>query len=79
MTLYLGKKQGNELVYAGKVGSRFSQKTSMSVRKQSLSTEGELFYFFLGAGPVFGGLLAPSGGDLQAAETRFFTTVTAPS
>jgi hypothetical protein len=30
-------------------------------------------YFFLGAGPVFGGLLAPSGGDLQAAETRFFT------
>jgi hypothetical protein len=41
--------------------------------------EGELFYFFLGAGPVFGGLLAPSVGDLQAAETRFFTTVTAPS
>jgi superfamily I DNA/RNA helicase len=36
-------------------------------------------YFFLGAGPVFGGMLAPSGGDLQAAETRFFTTVTAPS
>jgi hypothetical protein len=43
LTLYLGKKQGNELVYAGKVGSRFSQKTSMSVRKQGLSTEGELF------------------------------------
>ena len=43
MTLFLGKKEGKELVYAGKVGSRFSQKTSMSVRKQSLSTEGELF------------------------------------
>jgi hypothetical protein len=43
LTLYLGKKEGKELVYAGKIGSRFSQKTSMSVRKQSLSTEGELF------------------------------------
>ncbi len=31
--LYLGKKEGKELVYAGKVGSGFSQKTSMSVRK----------------------------------------------
>jgi len=32
--LYLGRKEGKELVYAGKVGSGFSQKTSMSVRKQ---------------------------------------------
>ena len=32
--LYLGKKEGKELVYAGKVGSGFSQKTSMSVRKK---------------------------------------------
>jgi hypothetical protein len=36
-------------------------------------------YFFFGTGPVFGELLAPSGGHLQAAETRFFTAVTAPS
>ena len=32
--LYLGKQEGKELVYAGKVGSGFSQKTSMSVRKK---------------------------------------------
>ena len=32
--LYLGRKEGKELVYAGKVGSGFSHKTSMSVRKK---------------------------------------------
>jgi bifunctional non-homologous end joining protein LigD len=32
--LYLGKHEGKELVYAGKVGSGFSHKTSMSVRKK---------------------------------------------
>jgi bifunctional non-homologous end joining protein LigD len=32
--LYLGKREGRELLYAGKVGSGFSQKTSMSVRKK---------------------------------------------
>jgi bifunctional non-homologous end joining protein LigD len=32
--LYLGKREGRELIYAGKVGSGFSHKTSMSVRKK---------------------------------------------
>jgi bifunctional non-homologous end joining protein LigD len=32
--LYLGRKEGKELVYAGKVGSGFSHKTSMSVRRK---------------------------------------------
>jgi bifunctional non-homologous end joining protein LigD len=32
--LYLGKREGRELIYAGKVGSGFSQKASMSVRKK---------------------------------------------
>jgi bifunctional non-homologous end joining protein LigD len=32
--LYLGKREGKELVYAGKVGSGFSHKTSMSVRRK---------------------------------------------
>lgn len=32
--LYLGRQDGKELVYAGKVGSGFSQKTSMAVRKK---------------------------------------------
>jgi bifunctional non-homologous end joining protein LigD len=32
--LYLGKQEGKELVYAGKVGSGFSHKTSMAVRKK---------------------------------------------
>jgi bifunctional non-homologous end joining protein LigD len=32
--LYLGKREGRERIYAGKVGSGFSQKTSMSVRKK---------------------------------------------
>lgn len=32
--LYLGRQDGKELVYAGKVGSGFSQKTSMSVRRK---------------------------------------------
>ena len=32
--LYLGKQEGKELVYAGKVGSGFSHKTSMSVRRK---------------------------------------------
>jgi bifunctional non-homologous end joining protein LigD len=31
--LYLGKREGVELIYAGKVGSGFSQKTSMFVRR----------------------------------------------
>jgi bifunctional non-homologous end joining protein LigD len=31
--LYLGKREGKDLIYAGKVGSGFSQKTSMSVRR----------------------------------------------
>jgi bifunctional non-homologous end joining protein LigD len=31
--LYLGRQEGNELVYAGKVGSGFSQSMSMSVRR----------------------------------------------
>ena len=32
--LYLGRQDGKELVYAGKVGSGFSHKTSMAVRKK---------------------------------------------
>jgi bifunctional non-homologous end joining protein LigD len=32
--LYLGKREGEELVYAGKVGSGFSHRTSMSVRQK---------------------------------------------
>ena len=31
--LYLGKREGKDLIYAGKVGSGFSQKTSVSVRR----------------------------------------------
>ena len=33
--LYLGKQEGKELLYAGKVGSGFSHKTSVDVRRSS--------------------------------------------
>jgi bifunctional non-homologous end joining protein LigD len=32
--LYLGKRDGQDLIYAGKVGSGFSQKTSTSLRRK---------------------------------------------